>query len=290
MKGIIYMYTSPNGKKYVGQTWDEQKRKSDHKIIAKKSVFHSAIKKYGFNKFKYEILHSNIRTQKELDRLEILEIQKNNSIAPNGYNIALGGYGGKLCESAKQKIKERWEDESFREKTISCMKKAANKPERIKQLTANAVSNGKNKELLIRKGASLRKTFASEESRKKRSINRKKEWSDPEIRKKRIDGINLAYKNEDLRKKISETSKEHWKNPEYRAKISASLKGKKRPQSAIDITAEKRSKAIQCVETGVIYKSSTHASIILGISRTGIVSALTGKQQTAGNYHWKYKK
>lgn len=290
MKGIIYMYTSPNGKKYIGQTWNNERRKSDHRNSSKKTVFNYAIKKYGFYNFKYEILHSNIKTQQELDSLEILEIQNHNSIAPNGYNVALGGCGGKLCESAKQKIMDRWKDEDFRKKTLFNMKKAANKPERIKQLAANAINNGKNKELMIRKSESLKKAFSTKEIREERSRKRKEEWANPKIRKKRIDGVNLAYQNEDLRKKISETSKKHWKDPVYRKKISDKLRGKKRPQSAIDITAEKRSKAIQCIETGVIYKSSTEASYITGISRTGIVSALTGKQKTAGNYHWMYKK
>ena len=48
-QGIVYMYTSPSGKYYIGQTVNETSRKSKHKLETSKSKtkFGSAIRKYG---------------------------------------------------------------------------------------------------------------------------------------------------------------------------------------------------------------------------------------------------
>ena len=59
MKGIIYKYTNQiNNKIYIGQTINEYKRKYAHKhtLNSWRSYFHNAIKKYGYDKFAYEIL------------------------------------------------------------------------------------------------------------------------------------------------------------------------------------------------------------------------------------------
>lgn len=47
-KGIIYKYTSPSGKSYIGQTVNEVSRKYKHKLETSKSKtkFGSAIRKY----------------------------------------------------------------------------------------------------------------------------------------------------------------------------------------------------------------------------------------------------
>lgn len=56
--GIIYKYTNEldNNKVYIGQTVNEHKRKIDHKNSKKKDRFHGAIRKYGFDSFKYSVL------------------------------------------------------------------------------------------------------------------------------------------------------------------------------------------------------------------------------------------
>lgn len=63
--GLIYRYVSPSGKSYIGQTTDELKRKRQHKQAAYNEKdklynykFHTAIRKYGFDSFKYEILYT----------------------------------------------------------------------------------------------------------------------------------------------------------------------------------------------------------------------------------------
>ena len=98
MKGIIYMYTAPNGKMYIGQTYNEVSRKSCFKNLNKSysnGIIDKARHKYGPENFKYEILctiHSNIKKDllTWLNALEIFFIKKYDSVN-RGYNINHGG-------------------------------------------------------------------------------------------------------------------------------------------------------------------------------------------------------
>ena len=98
--GVIYSYQSPSGKFYIGQTTREEKRKLEHKNNAKNGVktkFYDAIRKYGYNNFRYtkifETSSKNIENIKLiLDALEKFYIKKYNSVE-NGYNICSGGGG-----------------------------------------------------------------------------------------------------------------------------------------------------------------------------------------------------
>lgn len=124
--GLIYRYESPSGKSYIGQTTNEQKRKFQHKQCAynekSKSYnhkFHIAIRKYGFDSFKYEILFTVFCNSLEeliqtLNQKEIYYIGLYDSYN-NGYNMTIGGnqlrgeyhpsYGTHLSEEHKEKLK-----------------------------------------------------------------------------------------------------------------------------------------------------------------------------------------
>lgn len=57
--GIIYMYKSPSGKYYIGQTIRPKFRKNEHVSRAfngSELPFHRAIRKYGMDSFEYSIL------------------------------------------------------------------------------------------------------------------------------------------------------------------------------------------------------------------------------------------
>ena len=107
-KGIIYKYTSPNNKCYIGQTINEDNRKNQHRSRCWKenSHFYRAIRKYGWNNFKYEILFEcNIKNPKRikilLNEMEKYFIKKYDSFN-NGYNSTLGGEN-----LSKQKINSK---------------------------------------------------------------------------------------------------------------------------------------------------------------------------------------
>lgn len=96
MIGIYKITNLINGKIYIGQSVDIDKRIKDHfwkarckKDISYNSALHSAIRKYGEQNFKYEVLEEC--TVDVIDERERYYIQKFKSLSPNGYNILVGG-------------------------------------------------------------------------------------------------------------------------------------------------------------------------------------------------------
>ena len=98
--GIIYKYTSPSGKSYIGQTTSSIKRKSKHRRESRflKTKFAAAIRKYGFENFKYEILFQSEQLTNPQELKELLNIKEIEFISlydsiNNGYNLSIGGKG-----------------------------------------------------------------------------------------------------------------------------------------------------------------------------------------------------
>ena len=56
---------------------------------------------------KYEVIHSCITSQEEMNRLEAKEIIDRNTLAPNGYNLKISGQGGIFSDETKRKQSER---------------------------------------------------------------------------------------------------------------------------------------------------------------------------------------
>lgn len=96
--GCIYCVTNKaNGKKYIGKTEEYyiNTRWCKHKISARngdKNYFHNAIRKYGEENFRFEVILTNVPSE-ELSKKEMELIRKYNTMMPNGYNMTLGGEG-----------------------------------------------------------------------------------------------------------------------------------------------------------------------------------------------------
>lgn len=111
--GIIYCYTNQvNNKKYIGQTMNPTQRHSAHKSCAYNdkspewdSVFHRAIRKYGWENFQYEILYETEDVEL-LNELEKFYISYFKTQIPNGYNVLEGGLNAHytMKESTKTKL------------------------------------------------------------------------------------------------------------------------------------------------------------------------------------------
>lgn len=90
----VYLITNLiNNKKYVGITNDCKKRWENHKCCNDPSMaIAKAIKKYGRDNFKFEVLEANIPLEK-IDEKEIYYIEKMESHVSTGkgYNISKGG-------------------------------------------------------------------------------------------------------------------------------------------------------------------------------------------------------
>jgi translation elongation factor EF-G len=101
---IVYCITNTvNGKKYIGMTGRTlEERWKSHCSCAKngsKFRFHSAIRKYGEESFKKEVLFSNLNI--ELCRTIEEETIKEYNTMFNGYNAKPGGCGGWIVPDEK---------------------------------------------------------------------------------------------------------------------------------------------------------------------------------------------
>ncbi len=100
MNAVIYKYTSPSGRCYIGQTIDEKRRKTEHKRSLRLGVdnsFYRAVRKYGYENFTYEVLFrlnskDSTRTKITLNAMEKFYVKFYNSFK-DGYNMTMGGDG-----------------------------------------------------------------------------------------------------------------------------------------------------------------------------------------------------
>lgn len=112
INGIIYKYTSPSGKVYIGQTINEKKRRQNFLNINKAyagTKINNARTKYGPNNFEYEVIFkvsSNIQeeVQQILNQKEIQYISLFDSFY-NGYNSNEGGGTGAYERTEDNKVK-----------------------------------------------------------------------------------------------------------------------------------------------------------------------------------------
>lgn len=118
LKGYIYKYTYPNGKVYIGQTATSvEKRWQEHvsnsRKLHSKMVCDAAIKKYGKENIKIEVLEEVevddkkptllVEKLNELERKYISEYDSAN--IAKGYNMLLGGERKPLAQKI---LDEKW--------------------------------------------------------------------------------------------------------------------------------------------------------------------------------------
>ena len=103
----IYVITNDvNGKQYVGQSINPEKRFLQHKRLAGKdhySLLHIAMQKYGTEHFSLKILEHKVKDYNEREKYWIKELK---TISPNGYN------GGSSLYIPQQK-KRKYSEEDF---------------------------------------------------------------------------------------------------------------------------------------------------------------------------------
>ena len=114
MVGIYKITNLVNKKIYVGQSiniierWKQHQYKAfNSKEVAYNSAIHAAFRKYGVENFSFEVLEEC--KIEELDKKEREWIEKLNSLAPNGYNILIGGQQFRctsFCEMCNAPLKK----------------------------------------------------------------------------------------------------------------------------------------------------------------------------------------
>ena len=90
--GIYKIENLLNGKSYIGQSIEIERRFSKHKSAKDDFYIHRAIRKYGVENFSFEILEEC--KVEELNEREKFWIKEKNTLIPNGYNMIPGGSNG----------------------------------------------------------------------------------------------------------------------------------------------------------------------------------------------------
>lgn len=225
---IIYKHTSPSGKSYIGQTkYSLKERFKQHIIEANNKesdyMFHQAIRKYGSENFKSEILEI-IEDYNDIDEREKYWISYYDTFN-NGYNMTEGGYGRPFgwnhSEETKQKLSDLRKGKEPWNKGKSGCQEAWNKGLKLTEKQ--------------KKDFGYYDREYSEEAKENMSIAAKNRKITEEGRKKRSErfsgeGNNMYGKkhSEETKKKISEKAKSHKVSDETKKKMSESRKGKKR--------------------------------------------------------------
>ena len=106
--GIYMIICLVTSKAYIGQTKGRIETRVKKHLEGKTPgcrALHSAIKKYGKENFKWEILHENVIPEL-LGTLEKQEIAKYNTMSPHGYNLTEGAEDGSQSEETIQRRTE----------------------------------------------------------------------------------------------------------------------------------------------------------------------------------------
>ena len=205
MKGIIYKYTSPSGKSYIGQTVRPEERMEEHKRVIEDGAFHRAIKKYGFENFKYEVLvtvdlDDEQELKQKLDFFEKFYIKKYHSYE-DGYNMTLGGDGclGRVfSDEAKRKMSEAHKGKPSANKGKHFMSdEAREKISSAKKGKKLGVMSDEHKQKLSdsHKG----KVFSDEHKAKISEVNKGKTMSE-ETKRKMSESLKLYHQRKKLQK------------------------------------------------------------------------------------------
>lgn len=145
MRGVVYKYTSPSGKVYIGQTCRERKRRNEFLRkggrYTRGSFIEEARKKYGPENFKYEVLFSvegDIKEEivKALNRWEEYYISEYNSTDRKfGYNMAKGAtcnVGIVLSEESRKRMSDKSKERQARYNPMKGKRHSKESIEKIK--------------------------------------------------------------------------------------------------------------------------------------------------------------
>ena len=303
----VYMHTSPSGKRYIGMTGQAPKDRwvNGHGYRGS-NYFANAIKKYGWDNFRHEILFSNL-TKEEACRLEqmcIVLFRTRNRLY--GYNMTIGGE----CGMAGVTLTD--------EQRLEISRKLKGHP--VSEETRKKISE-KNR------GRKL----SDEHIERLRTINTGRKHS-KETAKKISEFHKMRYANmtEDERLMFSKILHEHSTQciPVYCYETNKTYKGAYYAWKELGINVEQkkitaccrkevksvdgyhfcyvkdidnydfeqaltnnRYRQIYCYETDTVYPTSAQAAFELFGSRTdnaGIIRNCQGKQSECKSYHFCY--
>lgn len=283
---VVYKVTNLiNGKVYVGQTNGNNKY-----YLGSGSIILKAIKKYGRENFKKEILEE-CSTQQQLDDREIFWISfyKSNEI---GYNIMEGGNGGvhSVETKIKMSIKHMGVKNNFYKKTHT--------DETKKILSEKMKERLKNKENHPIYG----KKF-SEETKKKMSDKRKNKQTgknNPMYGKSVYDVWLLKFGKEEANKKYEKfvekmrnIGRKRTQSEETKTKIRNSNLGRKlSDESKMKISKCRIGKGKKVIQLDLNYNFVKEWNSLVEIKKEvgiNVGRVCRGERKKCGGYIWIYK-
>ena len=205
--GIIYRATNPiNGKCYIGQSMKGLRaRKGEHIRCVKRGdyptiYFYNSLKKYGWEKFQWDILCS-CYSKEVLDIMETFYIIVYKShMSENGYNMSWGGEGWYGCHHT-QETKDK----------LSLLRKG-------KKITPEHIENIRLGQIGKKHSEETKKIMSDNQTREKNSFYGKKH---SEENRQKLSEKGLKYiPSEETRKKISVSKTSHTLSIETKEKLS----------------------------------------------------------------------
>lgn len=106
---------------------------------------------------------------------------------------------------------------------------------------------------------------------KKLSDEHRKHLSESHMGQKSAYGMLGKKHSDETKKKMSEMRMGHETSDETRKKIGMA-----------------NSKAVRCIETGIVYYGAAEAQRQIGCHGSGVSMCCRGNQETCGGYHWEY--
>jgi group I intron endonuclease len=260
-----------NGKVYIGQTKNPNKRKNEHFNDLRNNRHHSillqrAYNKYGEEKFKHTIIEEcDINSVDEREIFWINYYNSNNK--NNGFNLDGGGNSNKTISDYTREIRRKIAKKNYNPKIL-------NSEEAIKK---------KSKKLSGKGNPMYGKT--------------PREWMDEDTYRKWVED-----KRQRLLLNNPMKGKKH--TQEARLKISKATKGKNNPFYGKHHTDEVKqylskirsgtnsvnARKVLCINNGIVYDTITQASKLLNVDGSCISKVCRGKIKQIKGYRFEYVK
>lgn len=320
---LVYKHTSPSGKVYIGITSKTAFRRWNNGRGYLGSVFYNAIRKYGWNNIKHEILYKNLTQQEAVSIEHDLILQYDSTNKKKGYNVVPGGglgiKGYKFTEEQKKKLSESHKGKKYTEAQREALEKRRGKPSPLKGKKRPPEVVEKNRLARIE----WNKTHTiSEETREKlrRTHGGKNHWNYgrkySEEHRKKLSLAHIGQKPANARPVICLETKEIFESASAaenekgygKDTIGKVCRGYRKtvkethwmyiddynsmPLEEISgrLSHKGKCKKVKCVETGEIFSSARKASERVGCTKDAVAMCCRGICNTVGGFHWEYVK
>nr|DAH39497.1 MAG TPA: intron associated endonuclease [Caudoviricetes sp.] len=280
MYGVIYKATNLiNGKVYIGQTTNSLEQRIKQHFFKKDdgAYFHNALKKYGHDGFKWEII-DQADNEDELIEKEIYWIACYESFTDKnkGYNSTSGGETGKsVSEEVRLKISMKNKGKVITEEQREKLRQAF-----IGREVSNETREKISKAVTGEKNGMFGKKHTEEEKENLRKLS---------------SGRKLTQESKD---KIGKAHKGKIVSQETREKLSRAKTGKKLPpfsEQHIEKLREAnaggknpQAKPLICLDTGITYECIQEASNETGIHYKQISRCCNGDIEKAGGFKFQF--